>query len=635
MFLPALKTRGRTRTLVTAFGGYHHGPGCRDGEFCEETNLSAQDWPALCPRRPRRRLAQLARPHGLYAKNGLLWADGTALCYLPGGAGAEEELVRLEGVLTDTDKTFCGMGTKVLIFPDKVSFDTVARTVEPLEASWTPPTGGIAGLDGVSFQACDAEGVTYQPDGCGTVEPSNAGDGYVFLKQKAGSSSVTASSSTLLVYNASAAQWVTADLAYCRIESAGLGAAFKQWDTVTLAGVSQTILERMSRELEGDKIVYAKGEDWIVVSAVPENRTRDYYGIFRQTRSEVRWNSGLSGIYSGSWLSNDDGSEITVRRRVPELDYVTECGNRVWGCSSAENTVYACKLGDPTNWFSYRGTAADSYAATVGSDGPFTGAASCLGYVLFFKENTLHKLYGAKPADYQLTAISCRGVQPGSAKSLCVLNETLYYKADDGIMVYDGSLPVQIGAALGGVRYSGAVGGGALKGYYVSMTDEAGGRHLFCYDEARGLWHREDSVQALDFARMGADLFFVDGDGGLWVVDGATAYRAGTGAEEAEVAWSAETGDLGLDKQDYKYLARLALRMEGQPGARVKVEVQYDSGGWETVCERSFAGREPLLLPFVPRRFDHLRLRVSGVGRVRLHALERTVETGGALAMPQ
>ena len=67
--------------------------------------------------------------------------------------------------------------------------------------------------------------------------------------------------------------------------------------------------------------------------------------------------------------------------------------------------IYACKLGDPTNWFSYRGIAADSYAVTVGSDGAFTGAATCMGYALFFKENTLHKLCGTKPSDFQLTSL--------------------------------------------------------------------------------------------------------------------------------------------------------------------------------------------------------------------------------------
>lgn len=87
----------------------------------------------------------------------------------------------------------------------------------------------------------------------------------------------------------------------------------------------------------------------------------------------------------------------------------------------------ACRLGDPTNWFSYRGIAADSYAVTVGSDGAFTGAATCMGYALFFKENTLHKLYGSKPSDFQLTSLRCRGVAKNAARSLCVLNETLYY----------------------------------------------------------------------------------------------------------------------------------------------------------------------------------------------------------------
>ena len=109
---------------------------------------------------------------------------------------------------------------------------------------------------------------------------------------------------------------------------------------------------------------------------------------------------------------------VSMERRVPELDFVTECDNRVWGCNSKENVIYGCKLGDPTNWFSYRGIAADSYAVTVGSDGAFTGAASCMGYALFFKENTLHKLYGSKPSDFQLSSLRCRGVAKNAARSL-------------------------------------------------------------------------------------------------------------------------------------------------------------------------------------------------------------------------
>ena len=56
---------------------------------------------------------------------------------------------------------------------------------------------------------------------------------------------------------------------------------------------------------------------------------------------------------------------------------------------------------------------------TVGSDGPFTGAATCMGYALFFKENTLHKLYGSKPSDFQLTSLRCRGVAK-TRRAACV-----------------------------------------------------------------------------------------------------------------------------------------------------------------------------------------------------------------------
>ena len=153
----------------------------------------------------------------------------------------------------------------------------------------------------------------------------------------------------------------------------------------------------------------------------------------------------LDGSVSREFVSAE---VVELERRVPDMDYLTECDNRVWGCSNKENVIYACKLGDPTNWFSYRGIAADSYAVTVGSDGAFTGAATCMGYALFFKENTLHKLYGSKPSDFQLSSLRCRGVAKGAARSLCVINETLYYLSPDGVMAWDGSIPNKVSTAL-------------------------------------------------------------------------------------------------------------------------------------------------------------------------------------------
>ena len=150
------------------------------------------------------------------------------------------------------------------------------------------------------------------------------------------------------------------------------------WDTVTVKGTAAAAAG-MCDDLDGEKVLYDAGADWLMVRITPGGE--HFYGRLLQTGTSAVWSS-LDGKSSLTYSSEEP---LQCERRVPDLDYLTECDNRVWGCSGSENVIYACKLGDPTNWFSYRNTAADSYAVTVGSDGDFTGAAACMGYVLFFQ----------------------------------------------------------------------------------------------------------------------------------------------------------------------------------------------------------------------------------------------------------
>ena len=158
---------------------------------------------------------------------------------------------------------------------------------------------------------------------------------------------------------------------------------------------------------------------------------------------------------------------------MPKMDFIVESNNRLWGCrygvannGKVVNEIYASKLGDFKNWNCYMGASTDSYAASVGTDGQFTGAVTHLGYPIFFKENCLHKVYGNYPANYQVQTTSCRGVQKGSEKSLAIVNEVLYYKSQNGICAYDGSLPNEISAEFGDERYSGAVAASHNNKYY-------------------------------------------------------------------------------------------------------------------------------------------------------------------------
>ena len=328
--------------------------------------------------------------------------------------------------------------------------------------------------------------------------------------------------------------------------------------------------------LDGDRIVYGVTETTLRLRADPGGE--HFYGRLVHNGSSAVWVS-MDGTQREEHFPAEG---VKVERRVPDLEYLTECDNRVWGCSSSENVIYACKLGDPTNWFSYRGIAADSYAVTVGSDGPFTGAATCMGYALFFKENTLHKLYGSKPSDFQLSSLRCRGVARNAARSLCVLNETLYYLSPDGVMAWDGSIPAKVSAALDAGRLANvkqAV-GGALDGRYYLHVSRENEVRLLVYDTERGLWHEED-VCSFEMASTGGQLYLWDGRA-LWAAD-PSREAAGQRSEETEqgVEFALTTGDLGLDSPEERYLSRLTLRLDAACRSQVTVEVSYDGGPWE------------------------------------------------------
>ena len=598
-----------SRTLLRAFGGLNEGYGCSEAEYSAGINFSSRDFPALSTRKPRRKLRTLTGLNGMYHLNGLLTVCGKDLVYTPDDGG---ETVTCTDAVADSKKALVGLGTKILIFPDKVAFDTADGSVSALGACWK------AEGQSVEFAPCDAEGRTYTLTGVGREEPESPADGQIFLKVE-DEEHPWRYDGTLEVYSAASGNWTALPLDYCRITAAGAQEKFCQWDTVTVQGTAAKQAGQWEA-LDGDCVVYAVTENSLCVRADPAG---DYfYGTLVQGTDAAQWTS-LDGSQTRSIAAEQT---VQLERRVPDLEYLTECDNRVWGCSSSENVIYACKLGDPTNWFSYRGIAADSYAVTVGSDGPFTGAATCMGYALFFKENTLHKLYGSKPSDFQLSSLRCRGVARNAARSLCVLNETLYYLSPDGVMAWDGSIPAKVSAALDAGRLANvkqAV-GGALDGRYYLHVSRENEVRLLVYDTERGLWHEED-VCSFEMASTGGQLYLWDGRA-LWAAD-PSREAAGQRSEETEqgVEFALTTGDLGLDSPEERYLSRLTLRLDAACRSQVTVEVSYDGGPWENAAALTVEGpRRNCDLHLVPRRCASLRLRLWGYGQITLRSLAKT-----------
>ena len=588
MYEPQQTPAERGEVYYTAFGGYDRNPVIPETSFYDETNLSADGFPLLQPR-PKRAFFSVAGDdlHGLVSKKKLCYVLNGRLFY----GGVEVAGVNLPPV--SRPRRFVSMGAKLVIFPDKVYVNTADLSdFGPLEAAVTTASGST-----VTLTPCTVDGEPLQNCATAAAEPADPADGALWID-------TSRSPAVLRCYSSALSIWEELVETYVRLSCPGVGVPFREGDGVTLAGVTA------DPDLNGAHVLVARGDDYLVVAGLTP-------GTVSQTGA------------------------VTVSRTVPELDFVCESGNRLWGCCSARNEIYASKLGDPTNWNCFAGLSTDSYAVTVGTDGDFTGAVPFRGYILFFKENCVHKVYGANPPYTVLTSY-LRGVQKGSERSLVVLNELLFYKSPTGVCCYEGGVPTDVSAALGRLRYTDAVAGTLGDKLYLCVSDAAGVRTLFTYDTVRGVWHREDQVDVREFCTHNGNLFFIAADGDtlrLGTVDSEhmvgsfTAALAGWTTEE-EVPWSAETGMWGLDLPQQKYYSQISLRLIGERGARVSVACEYDSSGvWRTVKTWRAETTGTVTLPFACPRCDHLRLRLSGMGRVRLLGVAATVEKGSRTCM--
>lgn len=307
--------------------------------------------------------------------------------------------------------------------------------------------------------------------------------------------------------------------------------------------------------------------------------------------------------------------KITVARLVPDLDYLCGHSNRLYGCKG--DTIYVSKLGNPLVWYNYEGSAG-AWTSDVGSPGDFTACFSYGSYVYFFKEETVYKLYGYRPDNFQLSTSATLGVKAGSAKSLAVASEILFYHSRTGIMAYTGGSPSLISSNFGDIKYKNAVGGSDGVNYYVSLEDDKGIRTLFKYDTLHGIWMKEDDINAHDIF-FDKRLYFATTDGDLYTAD--KSFDNGQYILP-EVRSFAEFGDFytSLDK---KVMSRLYARLELEAEATVEILIKFDSGEWETLTSVTGEGKRVVTVPIVPRRCNHYRIKLQGIGTWRLYALSR------------
>lgn len=617
MLYPLLKEIETHREMIDVFGGYNHNLRISEGEFYDMKNLSSSDYPVLAPR-PQRGvyadpISATSKVSGMISKDSLCYVDGKDFII------GKDEPIPISDISTDLEmfpKFLVSMGAYVIIMPDKIWVNTQSKEHGSIDAEYSHPKGKP-----VSAEICIHKGEQFEVLRVDQVirsqtTPNTYTDGIYWLD--------ISNSPVLKQYSQANAQWTTVINTYIKLtfegeESTDLKTKFSVGDGVVLSGLS---LQNAATDAEGITDKYCLNG----TNAIEEvNAT---YII-------------VKGIIPGSafvWASSEE-DPIKIERKMPNVDFIITSGNRLWGCRYGEdingqmvNEIYASKLGDFKNWNYFAGISTDSYAASVGTDGSFTGAINHLGYPVFFKENGMYRVFGNYPSNYQIQYTECRGVQNGCAKSLAIVNEILYYKSRNGVCLFDGSLPVEISSVFGDKLYGDATAGALGNKYYISMKDKDLDEYsLFVYDTQKGMWHREDDTRATEFCNHSGNLYYINY--ATRQIKTVRPIPKDEGLTEAKpIEWEAITGIIGTDSPDKKYISRLILRLMIPVDSTLLISAEYDSSGaWEMLYSATGKSLTSVSIPIRPKRCDHLRLKLQGKGAIKVFSICKVTEKGSDL----
>jgi len=567
-----MKVIPRSKEYITKFSGYNNSQNVPENGFCHTKNLSSEHHPILSTRGKRSTFTSLDGFSGMIFNNGLCTVQNTSFTF----NGVKK------GDVSPGEKQLVAMGAYVLIFPDKKYYNTATDAFGSLENTYSASST-------VTYTLTDYEGTPYNTPFISDVPPEAPADGALWIN-------TSSLPHTLNIYSSQSLSWSGIISTYVKISATGIDAGFRVNDGVT---IESSVIPSMNSA----NVISSVGTGYIIVPGIIDS------------------------------VSQQDGG-LVIKRTVPDMDYVTQLHNRVWGCSSDNHEIYASKLADPFNWNCFEGLASDSYAVTIGDSDSFTGATSHLSSVIFFKEGLIIKIYGTKPSNFEVSTINARGVQKGCHKSIAEVNETLFYKSRWGVMAYDGGVPYCVSADIDSVKYHDACAGSVGTKYYISMADENGVYRLFVYDASKNIWMLEDETHAKDFVYIRGALCYVDNEGSLISVTGESSlspfvHTAGT--PEDSIEWCAITGPLGMYMPNKKYLSALTVRMSALKDSTLKVSISYDSSPVfrEVFSARVTEAKKSFDIRLAPHRCDHFAIKLEGTGEIRLHTMCKTLELGG------
>ena len=661
--IPRVKIHDAGRQVVETFGGINRALKIREGEWSEAVNLSSDQYPMLATR-PRRFLigSRTREVRDMLLKGGRLytaeWDDsGYYLC----GGTEDIELPR-------SSKRLVSMGAYIIVLGANIWYNTADGTHGSMEASFGAPETDITET-GMTYPyvlklcPCDEDGNELRifADGIGDTDritQAKADPAHVLLGIREGDCIAEGTSKRVWRYNGTASaekpeMWTEISPVYLRIEADGIDSAdFSAGDFVKLSGIPDPHLESLNIP-EG---VYY--DDWDANGVDAEISLTNYNSRCGMYDDDPNGMREIALVGEGflvvknvfctrrTTLSAAAAADFAIDRSMPDMDFVVEAQNRLWGCRYGKvngemiNEIYASALGDFKNWRKYDGTSMASWAASVGTDGPWTGAITYNGAPYFFKENHMHRVYPSAYGAHQIRDYELDGIPQLNSNVLCVAQNRIYWRGHFGIYAYAGDTPVKISTAidelLRGASLYTAAGANGKVFFTGGFPDNVSTKpFVLSYDIRHMIWHMESSEHALSNAvsdSAGPVAVSEAGTKKIWeLLPSPYATHIVVEGEEPPAEWSCTSGLIGWADVEKKYVSRLVLRAVLAQGTQMNVWIEYDSDGkWvHAGGMRGTTGRtKSYLLPLIPKRCDHFRIKLEGSGEMALYSISKMYEKG-------
>ena len=668
--LPYLKAvQNPSKKYSVAFKGLNYGEGTQDGEFAETYNLSTDNYPCITQRAERIKASEYIKPSTLHSKGKLLVIDerddGFADVYY-----GDEKV----GEVTAGKKQTATVGNYIVIFPDKKYYKVPTEDEEgkfgsmeeEYKATWHKFTASAISIE----KEHKEHWLKFTPNSISIEQTLKSTNLYIastrinhanetkifnfkvgdiinitgFSNESYNRYNVTITEATekYIVFSGGGIpldKTYSGELTITRVIKDGF--PFKAGEVVTITDCSKTDNNKTDitiTEATSDTLTF---EDSLFVETTEKGEitiTRKLTDAFPFKKGDAVTISGCStsennkesellirGVTDDTLTFDDNAfteateyGEITISRTVPDLDFICESNYRLWGTHG--NTIYSSKYSDPFNFKVFDGLSSDSYSIDVASEGDFTGCTPYSSYICFFKENTLHKLYGTKPSNFQITTANVYGVQKGSEKSMQIVNEMLLYKGVGGVYAFTGGVPELISDKFGNNRYSEAVACCDGEKYYISMK-QGDKWNMFTYDISKNIWLREDDTHAVDMAFYDGKVYYLDAKGELYYID--------KEADRNNIEWGATFCKMHETMNERKGYSKFHLRMDLSAGAWLAVDIKTDNDlQWKQIYTTHNEKAKTVSIPIIPTRCDSIDIRLRGKGKCTVKAFIREFTVG-------